>query len=130
MLRGDEVVVIVPFKRDADGNRVIGLPKGHLDGDETPAQAATREVREEAGVTGALRGSLGEIRYEYQRRGRTVGKQVEYFLFDYEAGDPADHDDEIEVAWWMSLHDAAEQLTYPGERAILARALSLRGTDV
>ena len=37
---GDKVVVIVPVKRAADGRRVLGLPKGHPDGDETPEQAA------------------------------------------------------------------------------------------
>ena len=35
VVRGDEVAVIVPVKRAADGTRVLGLPKGHPDGDET-----------------------------------------------------------------------------------------------
>jgi 8-oxo-dGTP pyrophosphatase MutT (NUDIX family) len=130
VLRGEEVVVIVPLKRDADGNRVLGLPKGHVDAGETAAQAAAREVREEAGVTGELRGSLGEVRYEYQRGGRAVGKRVEWFLFEYEGGDPAEHDDEIEAAAWMPVRQAVTELTYPGEREILARALSLREADV
>ncbi len=130
VLRADEVVVIVPRKRDAEGNRVLGLPKGHLDGDETPQQAAAREVREEAGVTGELRAALGEVRYAYQRRGRTIDKRVEFFLYEYLDGDPADHDDEIEEARWMPVHDAAGALTYEGERDILARALSLRGADL
>jgi 8-oxo-dGTP pyrophosphatase MutT (NUDIX family) len=130
VLRGDEVVVIVPIKRDADGNRVLGLPKGHLDPGETAEQAAAREVREEAGVVGQLRARLGEVRYEYQRRGRTVGKRVEFFWFEYERGDPAEHDDEIEEAWWMPLPDAIRDLTYLAEREIVARALSLREADV
>ena len=33
---GDRVIVIVPVKRAADGSPVLGLPKGHPDGDETP----------------------------------------------------------------------------------------------
>jgi 8-oxo-dGTP pyrophosphatase MutT (NUDIX family) len=130
VLRGEEVVVIVPYKRDAEGRRVLGLPKGHLDPGETPEEAATREVQEEAGVTGELRAPLGEVRYEYQRRGRTIGKRVEFFLFEYESGDPGEHDDEIEEARWMPLRVAMAELTYPGERAVLARALSLRHTDV
>ncbi len=130
VLRGDEVVVIVPRKRDADGNRVLGLPKGHLDGDETPQEAAAREVREEAGVTGELRAALGEVRYAYQRRGQMIDKRVAFFLYEYVDGDPADHDDEIEEARWMPLDEAARTLSYPGERDILVRALSLRGADL
>ena len=32
---GTTSIVIVPVKRDAAGSRVLGLPKGHADGDET-----------------------------------------------------------------------------------------------
>src|SRR5579862_9258103 len=74
VVRGNEVVVIVPIKRDARGNRVLGLPKGHPDGDETPEQAATREVREETGVSAELIARLGEVRYQYERRGRRRDK--------------------------------------------------------
>lgn len=130
VIRGEEVVVIIPVKRDADGNRVLGLPKGHLDGDETAAQAAAREVREEAGITAGLQTPLGELRYTYQRRGRTIEKRVEFFLFAYESGDPADHDDEIEQAFWMPLEEALDALTYPGERDVIARAMSLRQPDL
>jgi len=42
VVRGREVIVIVPVKRDAHGNRVLGLPKGHPDGDETAEAAAAR----------------------------------------------------------------------------------------
>ncbi len=129
VVRGEDVVVIVPFKRDACGNRVLGLPKGHIDGDETAEQAATREVREEAGVTGRLIESLGEARYTYRRDGCTVAKQVAFFLFEYVDGDPADHDHEIEEARWMPLREAVDALTYDGERRIAARALSLRDVD-
>ena len=80
---GDRVVVIVPVKRSAHGGRVLGLPKGHPDGDETPEQAARREVAEEAGVTGELIGELGEVSYSYERKGRTVDKRVRFFLFEY-----------------------------------------------
>ncbi|MBI4485873.1 MAG: NUDIX domain-containing protein, partial [Acidobacteria bacterium] len=30
------------------------FPKGHIEGDETPAEAALRETREEAGVKGDI----------------------------------------------------------------------------
>ena len=126
---GDRVVVIVPVKRSARGVRVLGLPKGHLDGDETPEQAARREVAEEAGVTGELVDELGEVSYSYERKGRTVDKRVRFFLFQYRSGDPADHDHEIEEARWMPLEQAYRELTYDGEREMVRRAISRTTAD-
>ncbi|HWX73978.1 MAG TPA: NUDIX domain-containing protein, partial [Solirubrobacteraceae bacterium] len=51
VVRGSEVLAIVPVKRSAEGERVLALPKGHFDPGETSLQAAEREVREETGVT-------------------------------------------------------------------------------
>ncbi len=129
VVKGDEVAVIVPVKRDAQGRKVLGLPKGHADGDETPEAAAQREVREEAGVETELVEELGEVHYKYQRSGRMVDKVVRFFLFEYRSGDVADHDHEIEVARWMPLAEAAQALTYAGEREMVAKALSRAGAD-
>jgi 8-oxo-dGTP pyrophosphatase MutT (NUDIX family) len=129
VLDGDRVVVIVPVKRAADGRRVLGLPKGHLDGDETPEQAATREVAEETGVDGELIDELGDVRYRYERRGRRIEKAVRFYLFQYRGGDLADHDHEIEEARWMPLDQAARELTYPGEREMIQRAMSRIAPD-
>jgi ADP-ribose pyrophosphatase YjhB (NUDIX family) len=129
VVRGDEVVVIVPVKRGSHGHRVLGLPKGHPDGDETPEQAATREVAEETGVTAELIEALGETTYTYERKGRRVPKRVAFFLFEYRSGDLADHDHEIEDARWMPLKEAARSLTYPGEREMINRALSRLASD-
>jgi len=123
------VIVIVPVKRAADGSRVLGLPKGHPDGDETPEQAARREVTEETGVTGELIAELGDAHYHYERRGRSIAKAVRFFLFEYRSGDLADHDHEIEVARWMELGEAATTLTYEGEREIVSRAMSRGAAD-
>ena len=129
VVRGQDVVVIVPVKRAADGSRVLGLPKGHLDGEETMVQAATREVREEAGVTAEPVAELGEVRYRYRRVGREREKAVTFFLFEYRSGDPADHDHEIEEARWMPMGQALQELTYEGEREMVARALARSQSD-
>ncbi len=131
MVRGDEVVVIVPVKRAADGRRVLGLPKGHLDGDETPEQAARREVAEEAGVTAELVEELGDVCYRYDRRGRRVAKTVRFYLFRYVSGSVDDHDHEIEEARWMPLEQAARELTYAGRtRDGGARPVAIRQGSV
>jgi 8-oxo-dGTP pyrophosphatase MutT (NUDIX family) len=130
VVRGDEVVVIVPTKRGPDGERVLGLPKGHPEPGESSLDAAIREVREEAGVTGRLIESLGSVQYAYERRGKRVPKRVEFFLFEYESGDPRDHDHEIEEARWMPLSVAVVSLTFEGERQIVQRAMSQRAGDL
>jgi 8-oxo-dGTP pyrophosphatase MutT (NUDIX family) len=129
VVRGDRMIAIVPVKRSADGGRVLGLPKGHPDGDETPEQAAAREVTEETGVTARLIEPLGDVEYRYERKGRPVHKRVRFFLFEYERGDLADHDHEIEVAEWLPLPEAATRLTYEGEREMVRRAMSQRAAD-
>jgi 8-oxo-dGTP pyrophosphatase MutT (NUDIX family) len=126
VLRGDDVVVIVPTRRSADGRKVLALPKGHVDPGETPPQAAQREVREEAGVDATLVDELGEVRYWYQRDGRKIAKLVTFFLFEYAGGDVADHDTEVEVARWIPLEEALHSLTYKGEREMVQRALGFR----
>lgn len=128
VVRDGDVLVIVPTRRAADGSRVLGLPKGHLDPGETPLQAARREVREETGVEVEHLDELGEVRYRYVRGGRTVPKSVVFYLFRYSGGDVADHDAEVEEVRSIPLDRAASALTYPGERAMVRRAIAaLRG---
>jgi len=124
VVRDGECVVIVPTRRAADGSKVLALPKGHPEKGESPADAALREVREEAGVQTTLIEKLGDTRYWYMRDGKRIAKVVAFFLLGYVSGDPADHDHEVEKARWMSLEQAARRLTYKGEREMAERALS------
>jgi 8-oxo-dGTP pyrophosphatase MutT (NUDIX family) len=123
VVRGADCIVIVPSRRTAGGDRVLALPKGHPENGESAADAALREVREEAGVEATVREKLGDVRYWYQRDGVRVSKTVTFFLLDYVAGEPGDHDHEVEHARWMALEEAARALTYKGERDMAARAL-------
>jgi 8-oxo-dGTP pyrophosphatase MutT (NUDIX family) len=132
VLRGEagqeQLVAIVPVRRSPSGARVLCLPKGHIDPGEDALQAAVREVREETGVSVELIADLGEIGYWYRREGKTVSKSVDFFLFRYVSGDLADHDDEVEQARWVDLRQALSELSYEGEREIVAKALHTLGT--
>lgn len=122
-------MVIVPTRRAADGARVLALPKGHVDPGETPIEAATREVREETGVVAEPVGELGESRYWYRRDGRTIGKRVAFFLFNYVEGDTKDHDDEVEEVRWIPLKEAETALSHTAEREMVTLALAYLGKD-
>jgi 8-oxo-dGTP pyrophosphatase MutT (NUDIX family) len=120
VVRGDNVLVITP----AGKRRVTGLPKGGPNPGESGEQTAAREVREETGVTATVREPLGDVNYWYRRGGRRVYKTVHFYLCDYVSGSTDDHDHEVENARWMPLEDARTALSYPGERALIERALS------
>ena len=128
VVRDDEVVVIVPRRRGSHGARVLGLPKGHLDGDESELEAALREVREETGVEAAPLGKLGEISYTYERKGQPIDKRVVFYLLEYRSGE-LHPDHEIEQVEWMPLAEAVHSLSYEGEREMVARALSRQASD-
>lgn len=78
------------------------LPKGLINPNEAPEATALREVREETGITSCLRAPLEKIEYWYygQNRGQRVRfhKVVHFFLFEFESGNPADHDHEVQEA--------------------------------
>jgi 8-oxo-dGTP pyrophosphatase MutT (NUDIX family) len=124
VVRDDQIVVIVPTRRAADGSRVLGLPKGHIDPGENALQAAQREVREETGIESEFVKDLGEVRYHYRRGGRVIKKSVHFYLFQYVAGRTDDHDDEVEEARWIDLEEARTTLSYEGEREMADRALA------
>ena len=120
-MQGRDWVAAIRVK---DG-KVLALPKGNIDPGETAADAAVREVREEAGVDGELAGKLGDVKYWYVRRsGERVFKVVSFFLLRYRSGSVEDHDHEVDAAEWVPLEDAERLLEYKGEKQMAAAALT------
>ena len=106
---------------------VWALPKGLVDGGETPAETAVREAAEETGLQARLDDKLGDIRYVYTRRnGERVFKVVSFYLLRYRRGRigelPAGMEIEVEDARWLPLDDARQLLAYGGERDMAERA--------
>ena len=119
-MRGRDYLAAVRVK----GGAVLALPKGHIEKGESGAEAAEREVSEEAGVRGELVEKLGDVRYWYHRDGQRVMKNVAFFLFRYRSGSVEDHDHEVDSAEWVPLEEAPRLLAYRGERDMAEAALS------
>jgi 8-oxo-dGTP pyrophosphatase MutT (NUDIX family) len=120
-MRGRDYLAVVRVKKGT----VIALPKGHIEAGETAAEAAEREVREEAGIQGELVEKLGDVKYWYARRGERVFKVVSFFLFRYRSGSVRDYQrEEVDGAEWVPLEDAPRLLAYRGEKDMARAALS------
>jgi len=122
VVKDDRCVVIVPTRRAKGGEKVLALPKGHPEGDESGADAAIREIREETGIEARLVDKLADIRYWYQRDGKRIAKVVSFFLFEHVSGEPAGDPFEVEEARWMPLDEAEKARSYKGERDMVALA--------
>jgi 8-oxo-dGTP pyrophosphatase MutT (NUDIX family) len=118
----------VVYRRGEDGFRVLIVrarknptdwifPKGHIEENESAAQAAVREAEEEAGVTGRVVAPLWPA-LTFESGGRQL--RVHYFLI--ECTGTLDSKEHREIAW-LPPSGAREQLTHPAARALLTAAL-------
>ncbi len=126
MFRSSEASAEVALIK-AKGGKVWTLPKGLVDDKETPMKTALREVREETGLEASIISEIGESHYWYNIRGENekCKKTVKFYLMEFVKGDMADHDDEVELADWVSLESASERLTYKGDKAIMNKAVEM-----
>jgi 8-oxo-dGTP pyrophosphatase MutT (NUDIX family) len=100
------------------------LPKGHLEGVETPEEAAVREIEEETGIRGRVVRSLGTIDYWFSAEGRRIHKTVHHYLLEATGGDlsvEGDPDAEAVDVAWVPVTELPDRLAFSNERRI-ARA--------
>ena len=101
-----------------------GFPKGHLEEDESPVDAALRETAEETGLGDLLlHGPIRIIDWHFRFRGRHIHKYCHFFLFESPADEVLPQESEgITDHRWLSLDEALERLSYDNARGVLRRA--------
>ncbi|MEO8637167.1 MAG: NUDIX domain-containing protein [Gemmatimonadales bacterium] len=109
-----------------------GFPKGHLEGEETPAQAAERETMEETGLDDLqLHGPIRIIDWHFRFKGRYIHKFCHFFLFESPAAAVVPQLEEgITDHRWLSLDEALETLSYDNARGVLKRGGEMARTLV
>lgn len=115
-------------RRNRAGRLEWCLPKGHLEGDETPEEAAVREIAEETGIIGEVQHQLGVIDYWFGGDDRRVHKVVYHFLLVAVGGhltSEHDPDREVEDVEWVPLSALGTRLSYPNERRLAATAVEI-----
>ncbi|HMK50390.1 MAG TPA: NUDIX hydrolase, partial [Thermodesulfovibrionales bacterium] len=110
---GDVDVALISVKNGS----IWCLPKGVINEGESPENTALREVSEETGLKGRILGKLGEITYWFHIRDENAKckKTVHFYLMEYEGGDVADHDWEVDSASWFPIDEAVAKANYKGE---------------
>ncbi len=99
-----------------DRYRHWGFPKGHVEGGETAADAALREVWEETGLRCRLGRELEAVRYEVKGR----PKLVRYWVMDVVEDAAFVPNDEVDELRWCPREEAERLLTYAHDRELVA----------
>ncbi len=131
VFRRDEAGV-VRFLLIRDSYDNWGFPKGHLEDQESPADAALRETAEETGLADLkLHGPIRLIDWHFRFRGRFIHKYCHFFLFESAAGEPVPQEDEgITACRWCTMEEALQSLSYENARGVLRRGGDMARTLV
>jgi 8-oxo-dGTP pyrophosphatase MutT (NUDIX family) len=121
--RGPEEVVVALIA--TRGRTRWGLPKGTVDGEETPEEAALREILEETGLRAEILCHLDQIHYYFRADGTLISKYVDFYLMRYLEGSLSPQLSEIDDVRWIPLHEAVGMTSFESERRVLERAHQL-----
>jgi bis(5'-nucleosidyl)-tetraphosphatase len=121
----------VIFRRDANRRYLLlhyegghwDFVKGHVEKNESETDTVRRETEEEVGMTDLtfIQGYRQPISYYYRRAGRTVYKEVVFYLVEA-------HTDAVRLSRehvgydWLTFDRAYERLTYKNAKETLRKA--------
>ena len=96
------------------------FPKGHVEGDETEAETAAREILEETGLTADIHTAFRQ-QVTYSPKPGTV-KDVIFFTAVPTGGREHPQESEISQLGWFSFPEAARRVTYASDEEVLLAA--------
>ena len=129
--RQEEVTEVILIRVNNHQGGFWGLPKGHVNPEETLLHAAIRELSEETGLEEAsLRALcyLGSISYEFitAEHNRAIVNQKEVHFFLVEVMDKGEFKfspcENILECKWVELNNAIRQVSFPTYREVLIKA--------
>lgn len=95
------------------------LPKGKIEKDETPEQAALREIGEETGLSKIkIIDKLDKINYYYRQKNQLIYKTVYHFLIEGDNEQLAPNY-EIQDAQWFDIDEGIKRIAYKNTKNIL-----------
>jgi len=96
--------------------------KGKIEKNESPEEAALRELNEETGIENIEMLEFREkVRYVFQRGKRKVFKEVEFFLGKTNSSKVILSDEHTEFKW-LAFEKAIDQLTFDNAKELLKKA--------
>jgi bis(5'-nucleosidyl)-tetraphosphatase len=106
------------------------FPKGKLELDETPQQAALRETKEETGLDVTILPYFKEkIFYFYREHNKTISKTVHYFVAQAKSKNVVISKEHVGFIW-VSPTKALKKLSFPNSQEVFKKANSFITTYV
>ena len=126
---------IIPLRRKGNKWHVLliqhgragfwGFPKGHPEKGESKQEAASRELKEETGLT--IRCYITENpfneHYFFKQHGELVSKSVTFYAAEV-TGEVTLQKEEVGASLWLPLEEALAKLTYPADKGIMQKLIS------
>ena len=99
------------------------FPKGHIEGNETELETATRELEEETGINEfqLVNGFKEKIYYNIHKDSKVIPKEVSFFLAKSLTKN-VKLSSEHQNYKWLNFRSALDQLTYSNAKEVLVKA--------
>lgn len=121
---------MVVFDKDKDELKVLlvhhnrghwGLPKGHVEENETEIETALRETLEETGIKARVVGDFRKV-ITYKPRKNAI-KDVVYFIGEKESNEVMPQLEEVSEALFIEINKALELMDYDDEKGVIESAI-------